>query len=266
MTLENNALYITVTPLPFRNQDLGVVQGSKTGSLYYDIYTGDFDKLCEDGEFLMFADDTCLLYTGTNLVELTARVNARLNTIFDWCCCNKLSLNPSKCSYMLFTNKNVTNDPIIKMNGNVISRDRVYKYLGIYIDDKLKYQKQIDTLCLKTSRLCGVSYRLRGHLNIRGAKNIYFSCIYSVLTYCICIYGGVFQNSQRGKRLIALHRRAVNNLFRRFCATNSCVFKEMKLLKLNDIHKLYACIYMYKVIVLNEVPTLQRNLNLQYPN
>ena len=40
----------------------------------------------------------------------------------------------------------------------------------------------------------------------------------------------------------------------------------MKLLKLNDIHKLYACIYMYKIVVLNEVPTLQRNLNIQYPS
>ena len=40
-----------------RNQNLGVVQGSKTGSLYYDIHTGDFDQLYGEGEFidLMFA-------------------------------------------------------------------------------------------------------------------------------------------------------------------------------------------------------------------
>ena len=86
--------------------------------------------------------------------------------------------------------------------------------------------------------------KLQGNLNIRGAKNIYFSCIYSILAYCIRIYGGVFQKSQRGKRLIALHKRSVNNLFRKFCTANSCVFKEMKLLKLNDIHKLYACVYI----------------------
>ena len=54
-----------------RCQNLGVVQGSKTGPLYYDIYTSDFDNLCEEGEFIMFADDTCLLYSGDNLDKLT---------------------------------------------------------------------------------------------------------------------------------------------------------------------------------------------------
>ena len=249
-----------------RSQNLGVVQGSKCGPLYYDIYTSDFSNLCEEGEFLMFADDTCLLYTGHNLGDLTEKVNERLKTIFHWCCYNKLSLNPSKCSYMLFTNKNVPFDPIIKINDNPITRSRVFKYLGVYVDDKLKYQKQIDTLCTKTSRLCGVSYRLQGHLDMRAAKNVYFSCIYSVLTYCICIFGGVFQNSQRGKRLISLHNKSVKNLFCKFCLSGGCIFKQMKLLKLIDIHKLYVCIYMYKMISLNEVPTLQKNMNLQYPS
>ena len=45
----------------------------------------------------------------------------------------------------------------------------------------------------------------------------------------------------------------------------TCVFKQLKILKLEDIHRLYASIYMYKVIKLNECPTLQNNLNLNYP-
>ena len=39
----------------------------------------------------------------------------------------------------------------------------------------------------------------------------------------------------------------------------------MKLLKLKDIHKLYAGIYMYKIIKLNQCPTVQANFNLHYP-
>ena len=57
---------------------------------------------------------------------------------------------------MLFTNKKVVIDPVIEMNGNLISRASEFKYLGIYLDDKLKYQKQIDTLCTKISKLCGI--------------------------------------------------------------------------------------------------------------
>ena len=39
----------------------------------------------------------------------------------------------------------------------------------------------------------------------------------------------------------------------------------MSILKLADIHKLYAGIYMYKVIKLNQCPTVQANLNLSLP-
>ena len=41
---------------------MGVVQGSKGGPLYFDIYSGDLDNLCDDKEAIMFADDTCSVY------------------------------------------------------------------------------------------------------------------------------------------------------------------------------------------------------------
>ena len=94
---------------------------------------------------------------------------------------------------------------------------------------------------------------------------MYFSCIYSVLTYCLCIWGGVLQCTERGQRIIKLHARAVKNLFSEFCHPDVCIFKDMKLLKLKDIHKLYVGVYMFKVIKLNKCPTLQVNLDLKYP-
>ena len=124
---------------PTVEQNLGVIQGSKCGPLYYDIYTSDLAKICRDDEFVMFADDTCLVYAGDDLSSLTDQVNERLAVVFDWCCYNKLSLNPSKCSYMLFANKIVIDDPVICLDSNHINRAKEFKYLGIYLDDGLKY-------------------------------------------------------------------------------------------------------------------------------
>ena len=45
-------------------QSLGVVQGSKTGPLFWDIYSSDFNSLCLEGENILYADDTCLVYVG----------------------------------------------------------------------------------------------------------------------------------------------------------------------------------------------------------
>ena len=92
---------------------------------------------------------------------------------------------------MLFPNKAVQCDPIIALDGSPIGRVESFKYLGVAIDDKLKYHDHIEYLSNRISHLCGVSYRLNKHLDLKSAKNIYFSCIYSLLTYCICVYGGV---------------------------------------------------------------------------
>ena len=140
------------------------------------------------------------------------------------------------------------------------------KYLGMQIDENLKYNEHIELLCTKIAKLCSISYRIRNDLNLKSAKNVYFSCIYSILTYCICVYGGVLQCTSRGDRLINLHKRSVKNLFGRFGNRNVCIFKNMGILKLVDIHKFYVAIYMYKVLKMNLCPTLQMNLDINTPS
>ena len=245
-------------------QSLGVIQGSRCGPLYYDVYSSDLKHLCSEEEFLMFADDTSLVYTGNDLPALTQHVNQRLSVISDWCKFNKLSLNGNKCQYMLITTKKVDSDPIIKLEDVNISRVSNLKYLGVQLDDNLKFHDHIEYLCGKMYQLCGVTFRLRDNLNLESAKNVYYSCIYSVLKYCIGIWGGVLQCTERGTRLIALHRRVTKNLFAKF-SHGVCVYKSMKVLKLPDIHRLHVGLYMYKVVRMNACPTLQLNLDLRYP-
>ena len=247
-------------------QNIGVIQGSKCGPLFYDIYTGDLNKLCTENESQMYADDTCLCYVGDDISLLTKQVNERLKVIFDWCTFNKLSLNASKCKYMLFTNKTIETDPVILLNQLPIERVTEYKYLGVYMDDKLKYERHIDYLCGKISKLCGMSLRLKGHLDLKAARNVYYSCVYSSLMYCIGVFGGVLQCTQRGNRLKSLQDRVVKNLFSAFIGPNLDIYKTMKILKISDCHKLAIGIYMYKVVRLNECPTLQSNLDLSYPS
>ena len=108
----------------------------------------------------MFADNTCLLYTGDNLNDLSNHVNNRLKIIAEWCAANKLSLNPSKCSYMLFTTKNVDRNPLIELDGSMLEKTTNCRYLGMQIDENLKYNDHIELLCTKMAKMCGISYRL----------------------------------------------------------------------------------------------------------
>ena len=247
-------------------QDLGVIQGSKCGPLFFDIYSSDLSKLCSDSEFIMYADDTCLVYCGDDLHELVAHVNKKLQVVLDWCRYNKMSLNAQKCKFMLISSKHVDINPIIRIGNEEVEKVDNYKYLGLMIDDKLRYDGHIEVLSGKLSQLCGVSYRLKNHFDTNTAKNFYYSLVYSSLTYCICIWGGVIQCTQRCSRILSLHRRIVNNLFLGFCRNDECVFKKFKILKLRDVHIFNVSIYMFRIIKLNECPTLQSGIDLIYPD
>ena len=187
------------------NQDIGVIQGSKCGPMFYDIYSSDISQLCDSDEYLMFADDTCIIYVNENLNELIQHVNNRLAAISDWCKFNKLCLNASKCNYMLITNKIVDNDPIIYIDHDPISRV-----------NKLRYGRQIEVLKVTLSRLCGMSYRLKEHLNLKAAKNIYYSCVSSWVEYCICIWGRKLQLTQMENNLVRLYLKIIRTLFFKF--------------------------------------------------
>ena len=90
---------------------------------------------------------------------------------------------------------------------------KVSSTLEIYIDIQLSYNAQIKHLKSKLSQLCGVSFRLSKFLNFQAAKNMYNSCIYSVISYCIGVWGGVTQITSRCNILNIIHWKIVKNLF-----------------------------------------------------
>ena len=247
-------------------QDIGVIQGSRLGPLLYDIYSNDFNYLCSEDENIQYADDTCLVYIGDDLNELVQQVNRRLNMVNDWCNANKLFLNRTKSEFMLVTTRHVHTDPEIFIGEDKLSRVGVFRYLGVNIDSSLKYHTQLNLIKAKFSQHCGASYRLRNRLDLTAAKNLYYSCFYSVATYCICVYGGVMLCTQRAASIIKLQSKIMKNLFKKFLPESTNLFKDMKILKLPDIYRLRAAVYMFRVVVLDECPTVRRNLSLDYPD
>ena len=70
-------------------------------------------------------------------------------------------INPDKSQYILVTNKCVPGDPIIKLGQENIQRVGSCKYLGMFIDEKLKYHDQLAHMKSKLRQLKGISFRLR---------------------------------------------------------------------------------------------------------
>ena len=93
------------------NLTCGVPQGSILGPLLFLIYVNDIIKSSNTLTYILFADDTNILYSHKNIDTLVDTVNHDLCNISIWFKCNKLSLNISKTNFIHFRTINSQDQP-----------------------------------------------------------------------------------------------------------------------------------------------------------
>ena len=75
-------------------------QGSILGTLLFILYINDISKILK---FILFADDTNIFYSGTNIQQVENVITAEHLNLTEWFKVNKLSLNVSKTSFIIFS-------------------------------------------------------------------------------------------------------------------------------------------------------------------
>ena len=73
----------------------------------------------------MFADNTNLLYSYENILQLFLKVNEELGKIGDWFKANKLYLNNEKSKYTLFHKNSSKDDLLLKLPDLKIANNRI---------------------------------------------------------------------------------------------------------------------------------------------
>ena len=66
---------------------------------------------------VLFADETNFIFSDKSITALKTNIQRNLNKLFDWLNINKLSLNVSKSSLLLFNIRNKNNN--VKLNVNI---------------------------------------------------------------------------------------------------------------------------------------------------
>ena len=124
----------------------GVPQGSILGPLLFILYTNDLPNSLTNSKAILFADDTTIYTSSTNIVQLYESINKDLDSLSEWFRANRLSLNISKTHYMLF-GQNPVKIPetlSIKIMNEIIEHKQTVNFLGMYIDEKLDWHEHIN--------------------------------------------------------------------------------------------------------------------------
>ena len=98
-------------------------------------------------------------------------LNNELHKVSTWLDANKLSISTKETHFMVFHRSRIkTNDVNVIMQQNIIERVNSTKFLGLIIDDKLKWHEHIQQVTHKIARsvgiLCKITYPLEYVLHI----------------------------------------------------------------------------------------------------
>ena len=207
------------------------------------LYINDIHKACDEAKILLFADDTALLYAAPTLDQLQSKIRRSLPKIYTWLHANRLSLSIPKTFYQLYSvGKNIElNIPIMN---TFLKRATVVKYLGVMIDDDLKFKSHIAKLTGICSRVLGILYRSSYYLTKSLLLLLYNALILPYLSYCTVIWGSNYETTM--KPLIILQKRAVRLISgSRPLSHTSNLFRNLKILKITDLVKYQILLIMH---------------------
>ena len=189
-----------------KTSNIGVPQGSTLGPLFFLIYVNNIINCSNILKFILFADDTTIMYKNKNINDLNNILSNETKKVMNWFSANKLLLNFSKSHTMLFSNKRGNPKLNVNIHNFHLEEKEVVTFLGVEIDNKLLWKSHIKHICSKISKSIGILRLLRFSFPKHVLKMIYMSLIYSYINYCNVVWGSAYINHL--KPLVILQKKS----------------------------------------------------------
>ena len=134
---------------------------------------------------LMILISTCQI----PLLMFFRQLNLELCKTDHWLRANKLSLNYTKTKFMLLTSRKHNPASFKVIINNHISREDSLKYLGVLLDNTLRWKPHVQRVKTQLSRACGILSKLKHYTTLPVLKVVYNSLIHPYRIYSILNWG-----------------------------------------------------------------------------
>ena len=223
----------------------GVPQGSILGPILFLLYINDLPNVSPLCNYVLYADDTTLTFHHHDYPELVCICNRELEKINVWSKANRLSISFEKTSYMLFTTRNRNFDTsAITFGNNVIEPKSQVNFLGVILDNQLKFNYHTSHICNKISKSIGIIYKIRAIIPVHCIKILYYSLIQPYLQYVLPVWGGTYRYLIQP--IVVLQKRAIRVICNvPFLEHTAPLFSNLNILTLDNLYKYNLLIFAY---------------------
>jgi hypothetical protein len=142
---------------------------------------------------MLFADDTTISIIGKDLESAVKKANDSLGNIHSWFEANKLCLNNSKSVWIHFwksmkpSKSQLTHK--IFIGSDALQQVTKAKFLGILVDDNLKWRSQIDKVASQPASFTGVLAKLRQTVRRQVFLTLYNIFVQPQLQFGLQVWG-----------------------------------------------------------------------------
>ena len=262
--LSDRTQYVNIQDINSHSEmiNCGVPQGSVLGPLLFLIYMNDISNSSNLGEFVLYADDTNVIYSHKDLDSLLHIASTEIEKVSSWFKANKLSMNADKTKLIIFKSKKTLSiDPKlkVKIDGQDVYNTQSVKFLGVLIEPNLSWEIHTSAKANRMSQALAVLSKLKNILSKRAMLLIYHSLIETHITYSIMAFGNAAKKAL--KRIVQIQKRAIRIISKaKYNSHTNPLFKTLNILKVEDLFKLNCCKLYWKKVHNNLPPYISSQI------